>query len=345
MTKKSISCFRGFVFSWLIAACASAAFAQSQTRPHVQALASDRFEGRLAGSNGERLAADYIVGELQKIGAKPLPGQKDFRLPFEFTAGEGPKIHNPVRSGTDIDRLITYRAAELGYVAESVRRVATHFGAKVPVIGFCGAPFTLASYMIEGSGSRNYIETKRLMYGNSEAWSVLMEKLVHVLAEYGTEQVRAGAAAFQVFDSWVGCLSPADYRKYALPHTRALVQRLKHSGVPVIYFGTDSATLLRDMKSTGADVIGLDWRIELHRGWDVLGHEVAVQGNLDPVVLFADEQTVRQRTRDVLDQAGGRAGHIFNLGHGILPGTPVENVIALVDEVHAYSERQMGVTA
>ena len=298
------------------------------------------------------LAAEVTITAAERLGvdaaiifADLLLPLEVMGLPFEFTAGEGPKIHHPLRSGADIDRLITYRAAELGYVAESVRRVATHFGANVPVIGFCGAPFTLASYMIEGSGSRNYIETKRLMYGNSEAWSVLMEKLVHVLAEYGTEQVRAGAAAFQVFDSWVGCLSPADYRKYALPHTRALVQRLKHSGVPVIYFGTDSATLLRDMKSTGADVIGLDWRIELHRGWDVLGHDVAVQGNLDPVVLFADEQTVRQRTRDVLDQAGGRAGHIFNLGHGILPGTPVENVIALVDEVHAYSERQMGVTA
>jgi uroporphyrinogen decarboxylase len=266
-------------------------------------------------------------------------------LPFEFTAGEGPKIHTPLRSGAEIDRLITYRAADLNYVAESVTRVAKHFGNALPIIGFCGAPFTLASYMIEGGGSRNYIETKRLMYNDGEAWSVLMDKLVHVLAEYGTEQVRAGADAFQVFDSWVGCLSPADYRRYVLPHTRALVQRLKHSGVPVIYFGTDSATLLKSMTETGADVIGLDWRVELRQAWQALGHNHAVQGNLDPVVLFADEKTVRQRTREVLDQAQGRPGHIFNLGHGILQHTPVENVIALVNEVHEYSERQMGAGA
>ncbi len=266
-------------------------------------------------------------------------------VPFEFTAGEGPKIHTPVRTGMDIDRLITFRASELNYVADSVRRVARYFGAKLPVIGFCGAPFTLASYMIEGAGSRNYVETKKLMYRDPAAWSVLMDKLVHVLAEYGVEQVRAGADAFQVFDSWVGCLSPADYRRYVLPHTTALVHRLKHSGVPVIYFGTDSATLLSAMRETGADVIGLDWRIDLRHGWQAVGHNHAVQGNLDPVVLFADEKTVRQRAREVLDQAQGRAGHIFNLGHGILQHTPVENVMALVDEVHEYSERQVGTAA
>ena len=266
-------------------------------------------------------------------------------VPFEFTAGEGPQILNPVRTAADIDRLITYRASELGYVAESVRRVANHFGPKLPVIGFCGAPFTLASYMIEGGGSRSYIETKKMMYRDPEAWRVLMDKLVHVLAEYGVEQVRAGADAFQVFDSWVGCLSPADYRKFVLPHTTALVHRLRHAGAPVIYFGTDTATLLTSMRETGADVIGLDWRNELRQGWQTIGHDRAVQGNLDPVVLFADERTVRQRAREILDQAQGRAGHIFNLGHGILQHTPVENVIALVDEVHDYSERQIGVGA
>jgi uroporphyrinogen decarboxylase len=266
-------------------------------------------------------------------------------VPFEFTAGEGPQILNPVRTAADIDRLITYRASELGYVAESVRRVASYFGAKLPVIGFCGAPFTLASYMIEGGGSRSYVETKKMMYRDPEAWRVLMDKLVHVLAEFGVEQVRAGADAFQVFDSWVGCLSPTDYRRFVLPHTTALVHRLRHAGAPVIYFGTDTATLLTSMRETGADVIGLDWRVELRQAWQTIGHDYAVQGNLDPVVLFADERTVRQRAREILDQAQGRTGHIFNLGHGILQHTPVENVIALVDEVHDYSERQMGVGA
>jgi uroporphyrinogen decarboxylase len=266
-------------------------------------------------------------------------------LSFEFTAGEGPQVHTPVRTSADIDRLVTYRAAELNYVAESVRLVSQYFGSKLPMIGFCGAPFTLASYMIEGGGSRNYIETKKLMYRDQGAWTVLMEKLVHVLTEYGIEQVRAGADAFQVFDSWVGCLSPHDYNKYVLPHTKALIQRLKHAGVPVIYFGTDSATLLTAMRETNADVIGLDWRIELRHGWDVIGHNHAVQGNLDPVVLFAEEAMVRQQARAVLDQAHNRPGHIFNLGHGILQHTPVENVIALVDEVHEYSSRQVGAGA
>jgi uroporphyrinogen decarboxylase len=205
------------------------------------------------------------------------------------------------------------------------------------VIGFCGAPFTLASYMIEGGGSRNYIHAKKMMYLNPSAWETLMGKLVEVLAAYSEEQVRGGADALQIFDSWVGCLSVEDYRRYALPHTRKLVQRLKATGVPIIYFGTDTATLLPSMKETGAQVIGIDWRMPLDLGWKSLDHQGAVQGNLDPVVLFSDQKELRARTEAILDQAGGRPGHIFNLGHGILPETPVENVIALVNFVRELS--------
>lgn len=260
-------------------------------------------------------------------------------LPFRFEAGEGPKIESPLRTAQQVSALRTDRAADLGYVSESIRKVVKHFGESLPVIGFCGAPFTLASYMIEGGGSRNYVHAKQMMYNQPAAWEELMAKLVSVLAEYTEEQVRAGADAIQVFDSWVGCLSVEDYRRYALPHTTKLVQRLKRTGVPVIYFGTDTATLLTSMQETGADVIGLDWRIPLDDGWRTLGFKCAVQGNLDPVALFADERELMKRAAGILDQAAGRPGHIFNLGHGILPETPVENVQALVRYVHEYSEK------
>ncbi len=263
-------------------------------------------------------------------------------LPFEFRAGDGPVIHHPVREAADVKALRTDRASELGYVAESVRRVTRHFGEKLPVIGFCGAPYTLASYMIEGGGSRHYVETKKLMYRSPQLWSELMQKLVRVLVEYSLEQVRAGADALQVFDSWVGSLSVEDYRELVLPHTKLLVQEIKKSGAPVIYFGTDTATLLTSMQETGADVIGLDWRIPLAQGWEMLGHRCAVQGNMDPALLFAGEPLVRQRAREILQQASGRAGHIFNLGHGIMPETPVGNVKALVEEVHAFSAARIG---
>jgi len=260
-------------------------------------------------------------------------------LPFHFEAGEGPVIEKPARTAEDVAVLRTDRAADLGYVGESVSLVAKHFGSKLPVIGFCGAPFTLASYMIEGGGSRHYIETKKMMYRSPEVWDELMRKLVAVLAEYSAEQVRQGADVFQVFDSWVGCLSVEDYRRYVLPHTKDLIARLKRAGVPIIYFGTDSSTLLTSMQDTHADVIGLDWRIPLDEGWRVLGNRVAVQGNLDPVLLFADQKELRARALDVLERAGGRPGHIFNLGHGILPETPVENVKYLIDVVHEHSRR------
>src|SRR5277367_2222789 len=201
-------------------------------------------------------------------------------LPFHFSPGEGPVIEKPIRSPEEIAALRTDRAADLGYVSEAVTLVSQHFGKRLPVIGFCGAPFTLASYMIEGGGSRNYIHTKKMMYASHSAWDELLGKLVSVAAEYAAQQVRAGADAIQIFDSWVGCLSVDDYRRYVLPQTTRLVKKLQKTGAPVIYFGTDSATLLPSMRETGANVIGLDWRIPLDEGWRSLGHGVGVQGNL-----------------------------------------------------------------
>jgi uroporphyrinogen decarboxylase len=258
-------------------------------------------------------------------------------LPFHFAAGEGPKIEKPIRAAEDISHLRTDRAAELGYVSEAIKLVCKHFGDGLPVIGFCGAPFTLASYMIEGGGSRNYIHTKKMMYSQSAAWNELMTKLVSVTAEYSAEQVRAGADTIQIFDSWVGCLSVEDYRRYVLPHVTDLVKRLKKTGVPIIYFGTDSSTLLPSMQETGAEVIGLDWRIPLDTGWQALGNKGAVQGNLDPVLLFAEWKEIKTRAEDILRRAGGRPGHIFNLGHGILQETPVENVKSLCAYVREHS--------
>jgi uroporphyrinogen decarboxylase len=265
-------------------------------------------------------------------------------LPFHFSAGEGPVIEKPVRAKEDIARLRTDRAADLGYVSEAVALVCKHFGPRLPVIGFCGAPFTLASYMIEGGGSRNYVHAKRMMYSSPAVWDELMRKLVAVVSEYAAQQVHAGADVIQVFDSWVGCLSVEDYRRYVLPRTTDLVKALQQTGVPIIYFGTDSATLLPSMRETGAEVIGLDWRIPLDDGWRSLGFECAVQGNLDPVLLFADWKELKSRAEDILRRAAGRPGHIFNLGHGILPETPVENVKALAEFVQEHSAKVISAT-
>jgi uroporphyrinogen decarboxylase len=292
------------------------------------------------------LAAEVTITAAEKLGvdaaiifADLLLPLEVMGLPFHFEAGEGPQIERPVRDDADVTGLRTDRAADLGYVAESVGKVVKHFGTRLPVIGFCGAPFTLASYMIEGGSSRNYLHTKKMMYNQPQAWNELMRKLVTVLSEYALEQAKAGADALQVFDSWVGCLSVEDYRRYAQPHTARLIQKLRSSGVPVIYFGTDTATLLTAMQETGADVIGLDWRVPLNEGWRALEHKCAVQGNLDPAVLFADKKEIRLRSEEILKQAAARPGHIFNLGHGILPETPVENVQALVRDVHEISSR------
>src|SRR5512142_2164007 len=239
-------------------------------------------------------AADYLGVDAAIIFADLLLPLEVMGLPFHFSAGEGPVVEKPIRSAEDVRALRTDRASELGYVPEAIAECVRHWGDRLPVIGFCGAPFTLASYMIEGGGSRNYVHTKRMMYTQPRAWSELMQKLVEVLAAYSHEQVKAGADAFQVFDSWVGCLSVEDYREHVLPHVSRLVQELKGSGAPVIYFGTDSATLLPSMAETGADVIGVDWRIPLDEAWAKIDYKAAVQGNLDPVLLFAEQKTLRQ---------------------------------------------------
>jgi uroporphyrinogen decarboxylase len=290
----------------------------------------------------ERLGVDAAI-----IFADLLLPFTPMGLDFEFIAGEGPVVHTPVRSLEHVLALRTDRVDELGYVAQAIEKVAAHFqgpradGDRLGIIGFCGAPFTLASYMIEGGSSRNYVETKQLMYSKSAAWPLLMEKLVAVLVAYAQQQVEAGADVIQIFDSWAGALSVADYRQYCLGPTTELVQRVKAMGVPVIYFGVDTASLLPAMRETGADVLGLDWRIPLDEGWRAAGWSpkgggCAVQGNLDPITLFAPEDVLLARVREVLDLAGGRAGHIFNLGHGIVPGTPVENVLRVVEWVKQY---------
>lgn len=292
------------------------------------------------------LAAEVTITAAEKLGvdaaiifADLLLPLEVMGMPFRFEAGAGPVIERPLRSAADVSALRSDLAAELGYVAASVGKVVKHFGQQLPVIGFCGAPFTLASYMIEGGGSRHYIHTKKMMYADPPAWHELLRKLVTVLAAYGAEQIRAGAAAFQVFDSWVGCLSMHDYRRFVLPHTQDLLARLRTGGVPIIYFGTDTATLLPAMRETAADVIGLDWRISLTEGWRRVGGDRAVQGNLDPVTLFAEPAELRRQVEVVLAGAANRPGHIFNLGHGILPETPVENVLAMIGWVRELSAR------
>jgi uroporphyrinogen decarboxylase len=285
-------------------------------------------------------AAEFLGVDAAIIFADLLLPLEVMGLPFHFQAGEGPVIEQPIRGPEDIARLRTDRAEDLGYVSEAIGLVAKHFGSSLPVIGFCGAPFTLASYMIEGGGSRNYVHAKTLMYSSPAAWDELLRKLVEIATQYASEQVRSGADSIQIFDSWVGCLSVEDYRRYVLPRTTQLVKAVQKTGAPVIYFGTDSSTLLGSMRETGAEVIGLDWRIPLDQGWRSVGEDRGVQGNLDPAVLFAQWKEVRSRAEDILSQAGGRRGHIFNLGHGILPETPVENVKALARFVQEYSAKR-----
>lgn len=287
------------------------------------------------------LAAEVTVTAAEKLGVDAAIIFADLLLPlevmgvpFRFATGEGPVIERPVRDAAAVNRLRSDTAAQLGYVADAVRLVARHFAQRVPVIGFCGAPFTVASYMIEGCGSRTYLETKKMMYSSPQVWAELMSKLVTVLSEYAVQQVKAGADAIQVFDSWVGCLAPTDFQRCVLPYSQELVKRLQATGVPVVYFGTDTAGLLALIQKTGANVIGVDWRINLDDAWRTLGWRGAVQGNLDPAALLSDWGSVEKKAEEVLRRAGGRPGHIFNLGHGIVPQTPVENVRRLVEFVH-----------
>ena len=283
-------------------------------------------------------AAEKLDVDAAIIFADLLLPLESMGLPFEFQAGEGPVIHQPVRTAEDVVRLRTDRTGELIYVAQAIEKVAAHFKDRLGMIGFTGAPFTLASYMIEGGGSRNYIETKKLMYRQPDAWRMLLVKLATVLRDYARQQVEGGADVIQIFDSWVGALSVEDYREFVLPITTTLVRAVQGMGVPVIYFGVDSASLLPAMKETGADVLGLDWRTPLDEAWKRLDYGCAVQGNLDPITLFAEPKLIRSRVRNILDKAGGRPGHIFNLGHGIVPGTPVENVQAVVKFVREYAQ-------
>jgi len=258
---------------------------------------------------------------------------------LEYSKGDGPVIHRPVRSDKDVDGLNDFDPEkELSFVYEAVKKTCAALDGRVPLIGFAGAPFTLASYLIEGAGSRNYINAKRLYYTSPEAWHRLMQRLSQLIVKYLNCQIAAGAQAVQLFDSWAGCLTPNDYEQYVLPYTRSVIAGIT-PGVPVINFSTGTAGLLKRIRAAGGDVIGLDWRINLDEGWAILGHNIAVQGNLDPVALFASPKEIRRQVADVLDRAGNRPGHIFNLGHGVLPETPVDHVIAMVQAVHELSAR------
>ena len=256
-------------------------------------------------------------------------------IPFDFIKGEGPVIERPVRTADDVDHLRQFEPRnELSHVLETITLVRKELEGRVPLIGFAGAPFTLASYAIEGGPSSNYAKTKALMYGEPKVWHKLCDMFATIVGDYLVAQVEAGVQAVQIFDSWVGALSPDDYREFALPHTSRILEAAKATGVPVIHFGTGTATLLETMATAGGDVIGADWRIPLDDAWQLIGHDRAIQGNLDPTLLLGPMERMMDGADDILRRAAGRPGHIFNLGHGILPETPVENVQALARFVH-----------
>ena len=292
------------------------------------------------------LAAEVTVDAVERLGvdaaiifADILLILEPMGMHLEFSAGDGPVLHNPLQSAADVEQLREVDAAEsLPFVLQAVRYARAALAPDVPLIGFAGAPFTLASYMIEGGSSRQYTRTKQFMYTLPKAWHDLMALIGRSVTRYLNAQAAAGAQAVQLFDSWVGNLSPADYRTFVMPHSRDVIGGVT-PGVPVIHFGTGTNALLELMREAGGDVIGVDFRVELDDAWERLG-DVGIQGNLDPAVLAAERPYIRQRARDILRQAAGRAGHVFNLGHGILPTTPVDNVRALVDIVHEFSARE-----
>jgi uroporphyrinogen decarboxylase len=257
-------------------------------------------------------------------------------LKLKYVSGEGPAIDNPVRTSDDVDSLSISNTDDLGYVGEAIQIVVRQLAGRVPVIGFVGAPFTLASYMIEGGPSRNFIRTKQMMYQDETLWRRLMGKLVDVLGPFALAQVTAGARAIQVFDSWVGALGPDDYVRYVAPYSRALIERIRTASVPVIHFGTGAAGFFRELHAAGGDVMGVDWRINIDQAWMDISYRSAVQGNLDPAVLFAPLPELKMRVHELLKRTGTRPGHIFNLGHGILPETPVDHVRATVDYVREF---------
>jgi len=292
------------------------------------------------------LCAEVMITAVDKLGVDAaiifsdlLPILQPMGMDLEFAQGEGPVIHNPLRQAGDIDRLLELESLEpLNFVMRTVELTRAGLSPQIPLLGFAGAPFTLASYAIEGGASRNYLHTKTLMYRDEGAWEALMSRLVRAVARYLNAQVAAGAQAVQLFDSWVGILGPDDYRRYVLPYTKAVIDAVT-PGVPVINFATGNPALLPLLAEAGGAVIGLDWRVDLNEGWRTVGYDKAVQGNLDPAVLLTDRDEIRRRARQILNQAAGRPGHIFNLGHGVLQQTPVDNVRALVDAVHELGTR------
>jgi uroporphyrinogen decarboxylase len=291
-------------------------------------------------------AAEVTVTAVERLGVDAAIIFADILLILEpldvalqFTAGDGPALLRPVHTPADVARLRPYDVDErLAYVYDAVARARDGLAGRVPLIGFAGAPFTLASYVIEGGGSRHYARTKAFMYQHPDAWDALLGLLAGLINRYLRGQVAAGADAVQLFDSWVGCLSPEDYRRFALPHSRAALAGLSELA-PVIHFGTGTGGLLDAMRDAGGDVIGVDWRLDLDRAWSTIGFDRAVQGNLDPLTLLAPPAEIRRQAKVILDRAGRRPGPIFNLGHGILPQTPVDHVRALVDAVHELSAR------
>jgi len=290
------------------------------------------------------LAAEVTLQPLDVLGVDAAIIFADILLPLEpmgtgleFTAGDGPVVPRPVKDIKDVERLRPVDAEEdLGFVGDAIRIVRQEISGKMPLIGFAGAPFTLCSYMIEGGKSRDFTATKLMMFEAPETWSLLMDKVCTMLVDYLKMQVKAGAQALQIFDSWVGCMGPYDYERFVLPHTRRIISELKDSGVPVINFSTGTSTLLDVVARAGGDVVSFDWRIHLDDAWKYIGFDRAVQGNLDPTLLFAPIPILKERVKDVLNRAAGRPGHIFNLGHGILQHTPVDHVKAVVDIVHEY---------
>jgi len=289
-------------------------------------------------------AVDQLGVDAGIIFADILLILEPLQIGFEFTDDHGPKISNPIRGARQVDGIPERIDAvgSLAYVMDAIRMTRREL--KVPLIGFAGAPFTLASYAIEGGGSKNYFETKKLMYGDEGLWNAFMSKLSRAIANYLIAQIDAGAQAVQLFDSWVGCLSPADYRRYVLPHTKAIFDALP-TGTPTIHFGTGNPELYPALKDAGGDVMGIDWRISLDRAWSVLGDGVALQGNMDPAGLLTSTDIMRARASEVLDSAAGRPGHIFNLGHGIMPEATVDQARALVDHVHEASARNATASA
>ena len=292
------------------------------------------------------LAAEVTVTAANRLGvdaaiifADILLILEPMGIELEFAKGDGPIIHNPVRNRSDVDRLRELEdLRQLDFVYEAIRQTRAALPSNLPLIGFSGAPFTLASYVVEGGASKNYIHTKTLMYDDPGAWHAMMSVISRGLVGYLNAQIEAGAQAVQLFDSWVGCLSLADYVQYVLPYTRSVISGVI-PGTPVIHFGTGTAALLEAMREAGGHVIGLDWRVPLDQGWSRVGRNFAIMGNLDPVALFADPKHITEQARQILEQAAGRPGHIFNLGHGILPNTPVPNVLALIEAVHELSAR------